>query len=183
MIRIFFEKARKQRGEARWEETTHSAEEGVTEKHARTDKSDTEMDTKTGGEVDTSQSHSRHKKGYMTKHSLVDQQVMDKFVQMKIMLSVFLGPRQESTRTAFCNCLTSELEALEGSGFQTFRNEAVKLLSGMQSKSDERTRQPPTSVVVVDDQHPSPSKLLIFTLIQTKYFILPSVTSATGEES
>ena len=54
------------------EETTHSAEEGVAEKHARTDKRDTEMDTETGGEGGTSQSHSRHKKGHMTKIYLKD---------------------------------------------------------------------------------------------------------------
>ena len=44
-------------------ETTHSAEEGVAKKHARTDRSDTEMDTEGEGEAGTSQSQSRHKKG------------------------------------------------------------------------------------------------------------------------
>ena len=39
------EEAQKQREEARKEETTHSTEEGVVEKCARTDESDTEMDT------------------------------------------------------------------------------------------------------------------------------------------
>ena len=48
-------------------ETTHSAEERVSEKHARTNKTDIEIDTCTEGEgeVGTSQSHSRHKKGHM----------------------------------------------------------------------------------------------------------------------
>ena len=55
-----------QREEARREETNHSAEEGVAEKHTRTDRSHTEMDTEAGGEAGTSQSHSRQKKGYMT---------------------------------------------------------------------------------------------------------------------
>ena len=62
--------------------------------------------------------------------SLVDQQIMDQFAQMKTMLS-FLGPRQETTRTAFCNYLASGVEALEDKDFQTFRNEAVKLLSSI----------------------------------------------------
>ena len=43
-------------------------EEGVAEKHSRTDKSDIEVDTCTeaGGETGTSQSHSQYKKGHMT---------------------------------------------------------------------------------------------------------------------
>ena len=45
------------------EETIHSAEEGVAEKHPRTERSDTEMDTEAGGEAGTSLSQSRHKKG------------------------------------------------------------------------------------------------------------------------
>ena len=66
--------AQKQREEARREEATHSPDEEVAEKHARTEKSDTEMDTCTefGGEVSTSQSHSRHKKGHMTNIYLMD---------------------------------------------------------------------------------------------------------------
>ena len=47
------------------EKTTHSAEVGVTEKHARKDKSDTEMDTEAGGKGSTSHSHSRCKKGHI----------------------------------------------------------------------------------------------------------------------
>ena len=58
------------------------------------------------------------------------------------MLSSFLGPRQKTTRTAVYNYLTSEMEALEEKGFQTFRNEALKLLSGIQSGAKERTCQP-----------------------------------------
>ena len=63
----------KQNEKARREETTHS-EEGVSEKHARTDKSGIEMDmcTEAGGEAGTSQSHSRHKKGRMTNIYLMD---------------------------------------------------------------------------------------------------------------
>ena len=59
------EEAQKQREEFLKEETTHSPEEGVAEMCARTDKSDTEMDTEAGGEACTSQSHYRHKKGHV----------------------------------------------------------------------------------------------------------------------
>ena len=54
--------------EARREKATHLPDEGLSEKYARTDKSDTEIDTcsEGGGEADTFQSHSRHKKGHMT---------------------------------------------------------------------------------------------------------------------
>ena len=51
--------------------TLHT-EEGVAETLAKTDKSDTEMDTKGGGEVGTSQSQSRHKKGQVTNIYLTD---------------------------------------------------------------------------------------------------------------
>ena len=49
--------------------------------------------------------------------SSVDQQVMNQFEQMKTMLSSFLGSRQETTRTAFCNYVASEVEALEDKDF------------------------------------------------------------------
>ena len=48
-----------------------------------------------------------------TGHSLVNQQVMDQFAQLKTMLSLFLGPRQETIRTAFCNYLASQVDVLE----------------------------------------------------------------------
>ena len=70
--------------------------------------------------------------------STVDEQVM----KQKTVLSSFLGRRQESTRTAFCNYLASEDEVLEDRDFQTFRNVAMKLLSGSQSRAEERTCQP-----------------------------------------
>ena len=41
------------------------SKEGVAEKRARTDRSDTKMDTEGGGEAGTSQSHSRHMKGHI----------------------------------------------------------------------------------------------------------------------
>ena len=39
---------------------------GAPEKRARTDRSETKMDTEAGGEANTSQSHPRHKTGHMT---------------------------------------------------------------------------------------------------------------------
>ena len=60
------------REEAMRVEPTHSAEEGVAGKRARTARSDTEMDTEGGGVVGTSQPHSRHKKGHMTNIYLND---------------------------------------------------------------------------------------------------------------
>ena len=55
------------------EETPQShTDEGVAEKRPRTEKSDSEMDTDAGGEVGTSQSQSRRKKGHMTNIYLTD---------------------------------------------------------------------------------------------------------------
>ena len=55
---------------------------------------------------------------------------MDQYAQMKTMLKSFLGSRQETTSTAFCDYLESEVEDLEVRDFQTFGNKAVKLLMG-----------------------------------------------------
>ena len=44
----------------------------------------------------------------VSQRSAVDQQVMGQFTEMKNMLSSFLRPRQETSRTAFCNYLASE---------------------------------------------------------------------------
>ena len=74
----------------------------------------------------------------VSKHSSVGQQVMDQFAQMKTMLSSFLRPSQETTRTAFCNYM----EALEDRYFQTFRNEAIILLICIQNRAEERIHQP-----------------------------------------
>ena len=68
--------------------------------------------------------------------SSVDQQVMNQFAQMKTMLTSFLGLMQDTTRTAFCNYLASEVGNLEERDFQTFRNEAVKLLSGIHKTAE-----------------------------------------------
>ena len=70
--------------------------------------------------------------------SSVDQRVMDQFTQMRSMLSSFLRQNQGTTTcTAFCNYLASEVDGLEEKDFQTFRNEAVKLLSNIQSNTEE----------------------------------------------
>ena len=61
------DEAQKQR-----EETTHSAEEGVAAKHARTARRDTEMDTEAGEEALTSKSHSKQKNGHMANIYLTD---------------------------------------------------------------------------------------------------------------
>ena len=50
-------------------------------------------------------------------YSLVPQQVMDQFTQMRTMLSSFLGQKQETTHTAFCNYLALEVEGLEERDF------------------------------------------------------------------
>ena len=75
-------------------------------------------------------------------HSLVDQQVMDQFTHMRSMLALFIGQRKATTtRSAFCNYLALEVEGLEEKDFQTFRNEAVKLLSNIQSKTAQQPQQ------------------------------------------
>ena len=75
----------------------------------------------------------------VSQHSSVDLQIMDWFALMKMMLSSFLGPRQETTGTAFCNYLASEVAALEDKDFLTFKNEAVKLLHSIQSRAEGRS--------------------------------------------
>ena len=60
--------------------------------------------------------------------SSVHQQVMEQVTQMRTMLSSFLGPKQETICTAFCNYLTLEVEGLEEKDFQTFIKGAVKFL-------------------------------------------------------
>ena len=68
--------------------------------------------------------------------------VLDQFKQMRLLISTFLGARQDpSPRQSFCNYLDSEIEHLEERDFLTFRNETVKLLSEIQYKAEERKRQ------------------------------------------
>ena len=45
-------------------------------------------------------------------------------------------------QNSFCNNLAFEVEKMEDRDFQTFRNEAVKLLSGIQSRKEKRNHQP-----------------------------------------
>ena len=54
------------------EETTHSAEEKVAGKCARTDRSNAKIDAEVGGEAGTSKSQSRYKKGHMMTIYLTD---------------------------------------------------------------------------------------------------------------
>ena len=68
---------------------------------------------------------------------------MNKFTQMRSMLSSFVGQKHETkTCTAFCNYLALEVEGLGEKDFKTFTNEAVKLLSSIKSKAEESGRQP-----------------------------------------
>ena len=78
----------------------------------------------------------------VSRHSPVNQQVMDQFALMSTMLPSFLRPMEETTRTAVCNYLASEVVGLEDKDFQTFRNEAVKLLSSIQSRTAARGHLP-----------------------------------------
>ena len=72
--------------------------------------------------------------------------VLDQFQQMRLMLSTFLGARQDPTpspRQPFCNYLHSEIEHLEERDFLTFSNETVKLLREIQYKAkNARDRSP-----------------------------------------
>ena len=67
--------------------------------------------------------------------------VLDQFQQMRLIISSLLGARQGANpRRSFCNYLYSKTEHLEERDFLTFRNETVKLLSGIQYKAEERKR-------------------------------------------
>ena len=79
--------------------------------------------------------------------SSVGQEIMHQFAQTKTLLTSFLGYRQESTRTTFCNYLVSEVEHLEERDFQSIRNEAVKLLSGIQNRPEQSNHQPQLSTL------------------------------------
>ena len=83
--------------------------------------------------------------------------VLDQFQQMRLMISTFLGARQDPTpspRQSFCNYLHSEIEHLEERDFLTFSNETVKLLSEIQYKAEERKRQVTKSQEVTTYQLP-----------------------------
>ena len=73
------------------------------------------------------------------------------------MVSSFLGAHQDSTpnpRQSFYNYLYSENEHLEEQDILTFRNETVKLLSGIQYKAEERKTQVTTTQQVTTFQLP-----------------------------
>ena len=74
--------------------------------------------------------------------------VLDQFQQMRLRISTFLGECQDPTpspQQSFCNYLHSEIEHLEERDFLTFRNDTVKLLTGIQYKAEEHKRQVTTS--------------------------------------
>ena len=75
--------------------------------------------------------------GVVFQPSLVDQLVIFQFSQIKTILTFFLDPRQETPQTALCNYLATEVENLDERNFQTFRNEIMKFLSGVQNQSQE----------------------------------------------
>ena len=76
--------------------------------------------------------------------SSVNQQVMDQFTQIRTMLLSFSQKPEMTTLAAFCNYLAAEIEGLEEIDFQTFKNEAVKLLSNIQSREKECSGQQQT---------------------------------------
>ena len=72
------------------------------------------------------------------------------------MISSFLGECQDSTpnpRQSFCNYFYSEIEHLEEQDFLTFRNETVKLLSGIQYIAEECKSQVTTTQQITTFQH------------------------------
>ena len=106
------------------------------------------------------------------------------------MIYTFLGAHQDPTpRLSFCNYLYSEIEHLEQRDFLTFRNDAVKLLSEIQYKAEERKRQVTTSKQATTFQLPEATQatagreyILIILQTQTVFipFVQPTQTS-TGE--
>ena len=109
--------------------------------------------------------------------------VLDQFQQMRLMISTFLGARQDPTpspRLSFCKYLHSEIEHLEERDFLTFRNETVKLLSEIQYKAEERKRQVTTSQEVTTYQLPEASQATagreyILTIPETQAVSIPVV--------
>ena len=89
-----------------------------------------------------SSSHKRRQPAVVT--TTAEDPVLDQFQQMRLMISTFLGERQDPTpslRQSFCNYLHSEIEHLEERDFLTFRNETVNFLSEIQYKAEERQGQ------------------------------------------
>ena len=70
---------------------------------------------------------------------------MDQFKQIRSMLSSFLGQKQETTLTVFCNYLASEVEGLQKKDVQAFKNDSVQLFSNIQSKSEKCGQSAPTA--------------------------------------
>ena len=88
------------------------------------------------------------------------------------------GPHSKSK--TFCNYLHSEIEHPEERDFLTFRNEAVKLLSEIQYKAEERKRQVTTSQQVTTFQLPEATQATagyeyILTIPETQAVSIPVV--------
>ena len=104
--------------------------------------------------------------------------LLDQFQQMRSMISTFLGVHKDPTqspRQSFCNYLHFEIEHLEERDFLTFRNYAVKLLSEIQYKAEERKRQVTTSRQVTTFQLPEATQATagreyILTIPETQKF-------------
>ena len=109
--------------------------------------------------------------------------VLDQFQQMRLMISSFLCACQDSTpnpRQSFCNYLYSKIEHLEEQDFLTFRNETVKLLSGIQYKAEQYKRQVTTTQQVTTFQLPEATQATagreyILTILDTQQVSTPAV--------
>ena len=110
--------------------------------------------------------------------------VLDQCQQMRLMISTFLGARQDPTRQSFCSYIHSKIEHLEERDFLTFRNETVKLLSEIQYKAEEHKRQVTTSQQITTFQLPETSQATagneyILTIPETQTVSIP-VVQPTG---
>ena len=94
-----------------------------------------------------------------------------------------------SPRQSFCNYLHSEIEHMEERDFLTFRNDAVKLLSEIQYKAEERKRQVTKSQQATTFQLPEATQVTarreyILTIPETQTVSIPVVQptqTSTGE--
>ena len=118
--------------------------------------------------------------------------VLDQFQQMRLIISTFLGEHwgpNPSQQQSFCNYLHSEIEHLEEKDFLTFRNDAVKLLSEIQYKTEELKRQVTTSQQATTFQLPQATQATggceyILTIPETQTVSIPVVQptqTSTGE--
>ena len=118
--------------------------------------------------------------------------VLDRFQQMRSMISTYLGACKDPTpspQQLFCNYLHSNIEHLEESDFLTFRNDAVKLVSEIQSKAEEHKRKVTTSQQATTFQLPEATqgrtgRKYILTISETQTISIPIVQptqTSTGD--